>query len=307
MGGHLMASGTISPLSTSKAPGRDADAFLFYYPPANADRVCVTQYINAAAAASGLVELLTTASSEAIQRHGAFTIAISGGSLISTLKALKTAGKAIEFAKWHVFFVDERNVGSHDSPDSNYGAARDAFLERIGVPGDQVYALKPGLPVEDAAIEYAGRMLGLDEHILPRTDNDLPVLDCICLGLGPDGHVASLFPNKGHVGDTSGRWVLPVHNSPKPPAQRITLSLPAINAARQVVFVATGVGKAEVVQRVLETQALPGALPAQMVRPVDGMVTWVLDAEAAHELHVGQWEDSKAFPRSTVGGGGKKK
>ncbi len=297
-----MASGTVSPLSTSKAPGREADAFLFYYPPANADRVCVMQYINAAAASSGLVELLTTASRDAVAARGVFTIAISGGSLIEVLKALRGSIKDIEFGKWHVFFVDERNVSSHDSPDSNFGAARDAFLERVGVPASQVYALKPGMPVEDAAIEYAGRMLGLADSVLPRTENDLPVLDVVCLGLGPDGHVASLFPNRSQVGDISGRWVLPVPNSPKPPAERITFSLPAINAARQVVFVATGLGKADVVQRVLETQALPGALPAQMVRPVDGTVTWVLDAEAAHELHVGQWEDSKAFPRSTVGG-----
>lgn len=108
------------------------------------------------------------------------------------------------------------------------------------------------------------------------------------------------------MGDTSGRWVLPVANSPKPPAERITLSLPAINAAHRVLFVATGMSKAEVVQRTLEMQALPGALPAQMVRPVVGSVTWVLDAESAHALRVGQWEDGKSFPRSTVGGKGKK-
>lgn len=198
MGGHLMASGSVSPLSTSKEPGREDDAFMFYYPAPHADRVCVMQYINAAAAAQGLADMLAEASAEAIQARGAFTIALSGGSLISALKPLASR-KGVDFSKWHVFFVDERNVASHDSPDSNYGAARDMFLERAGVPTAQVYALKPGMSVEDAAIEYAGRLLGLDASILPRTDDDLPVLDTVLLGVGPDGHVASLFPNRSQV------------------------------------------------------------------------------------------------------------
>lgn len=198
MGGHLMASGSISPLSTSKEPGREDDAFMFFYPAPHSDRVCVMQYINAAAAAQGLADTLAEASAEAIQARGAFTVALSGGSLISALEPLATR-KGVDFSKWHVFFVDERNVASHDSPDSNYGAARDAFLERAGVPTAQVYALKPGMSVEDAAIEYAGRMLGLDASILPRTADDLPALDAVLLGVGPDGHIASLFPNRAQV------------------------------------------------------------------------------------------------------------
>lgn len=111
--------------------------------------------------------------------------------------------------------------------------------------------------------------------------------------------MASLFPNRKEASNTTD-WVLPVTDSPKPPAERITLSLPVINAARQVVVVAVGAGKAEVVQRALEVQALPGALPVQLVQPTSGKLTWVLDKAAAHDLRVNDWAaGSKKFPRSS--------
>lgn len=117
--------------------------------------------------------------------------------------------------------------------------------------------------------------------------------------MGPDGHVASLFPNRKEVGNTSD-WVLPVTDSPKPPAERITLTLPVLNAARQVVVVAVGASKAEVVQRALEVQALPGALPVQLIQPASGKLTWVLDKAAAHDLRVNDWAaGTKKFPRSS--------
>lgn len=94
------------------------------------------------------------------------------------------------------------------------------------------------------------------------------------------------------------KWVLPVSNSPKPPAERITLSLPVINAGKEVVFVALGESKAEVVQRVLEVQALPGSLPSQLVRPKVGRLKWLLDVQSAQFLDIASWGESKRFPRS---------
>lgn len=130
------------------------------------------------------------------------------------------------------------------------------------------------------------------------------MIDLVLLGVGPDGHVASLFPNSAALADASGAWVLPVANSPKPPPERITLSLPALNASRHVAIVSLGAGKAEVVQRALEVQSLPGALPVQLVRPGAGRLTWVLDSAAAAGLSPGDWaaeggkKSSWKFPRS---------
>ncbi|KAK9856858.1 hypothetical protein WJX84_008424 [Apatococcus fuscideae] len=125
-----------------------------------------------------------------------------------------------------------------------------------------------------------------------------PIFDLVLLGIGPDGHIASLFPNRSQTAARKG-WVLPVSDSPKPPSERITLTLPVINAAKEVGIVAFGDGKAEIVQRALEVQALPGALPAQLVRPEEGRLYWLLDAGSAGNLRSGKWEDAKAFPRST--------
>ena len=94
------------------------------------------------------------------------------------------------------------------------------------------------------------------------------------------------------------RWVVPVTNSPKPPSERITFTIPVINAAKEIVFVALGESKAEIVQRALEVQSLPGALPAQLVQPEAGKVTWLLDVESAQHLDIASWEDAKLFPRS---------
>jgi 6-phosphogluconolactonase len=219
-----------------------------------------------------------------------------GGSLINMLSSVAEA-KGVDFSKWWVFWVDERNV-PHDSPDSNYKGCQEALLGRVGIPAEQVFAIQEGLPVKQAAVNYEGRLLGLPPSVLPRTPDSLPVFDLILLGIGPDGHVASLFPNRPETAATSG-WVLPVSNSPKPPPERITFTMPAINAAKEVVVVAVGDSKAEIVQRVLEVQALPGALPAQMVRPSAGKLKWVLDSFSAQELRLEDWEaGGKAFPRN---------
>lgn len=123
------------------------------------------------------------------------------------------------------------------------------------------------------------------------------MFDLILLGIGPDGHVASLFPNAAQTAATKG-WVLPVSNSPKPPPERITFTMPAINAAKEVLVVAVGESKAEIVQRILECQALPGALPAQLVRPSSGKLKWVLDSLSAQELKLEEWSTAKEFPRN---------
>ena len=296
MGGHYLPSGKLAPLSNSKGPGIDIEPLYFTYPSTEVDtRVIV--YDTPYAAAGGLAEEVAAASKAAIAAKGSFTIALSGGSLVKSLNAL-VSRTDVDFSKWFVLFSDERVV-SLSSADSNYKAAADEFLSKVPIPSSQILKIKEGLTASQTAEHYAGQMLDLREDILPRLGADkLPVLDMVLLGVGPDGHVASLFPNsKETAAGADAGWVLPVVDSPKPPSERITLTMPVINAAKKVVVCALGGGKAEVVQRALEVQSLPGALPVQLVRPQEGLV-WVLDSKSAEALSTSTWDDRKVYPRS---------
>lgn len=295
MGAHLMASDVVAPISTSTGAFVDVAQHAFKYPDGEFD-CTVLQYPSPAVAAEGLAKLVAAASSKAISEKGAFTVVLSGGSLVKSLAAL--VGQDVEFEKWHVFWADERVV-PHDHPDSNYKGAKDALLQGLPIPDSQIYAIAEGLNAKEAAVNYEGRLLGVDPSVLPRNQDGFPRFDMVLLGIGPDGHVASLFPNRSQTAAVEG-WVVSIEDSPKPPPERITLTMPVINSAASVLIVAMGEGKAETVQRVLEVQALPGALPAQLVRPKDGTLTWILDYASAKDLKVVDWGERKAFPRNTV-------
>ena len=182
-----MPSAALAPLSASKGPGADIRPLDFLYPAGGAD-TAVAVYDNDFAAAAGLADLVAAASAEAVARKGSFTLALSGGSLLKALGAL--AGRpGVDFSKWWVLFVDERNV-PHASPDSNYRGAAEALLRRAPVPSSQVLALREGLPVEQAAAHYAGLMLDLDASVLPRAGGAggaFPALDLVLLGALPAG------------------------------------------------------------------------------------------------------------------------
>lgn len=229
MGAHLMASGIVAPVSTSKGAGIDVAPPVFEYPGAANTQVVV--YATPKSASAGLAKAVAAAASAAIKAKGTFTLVLSGGSLISSIAGLADT-KGIDWSKWHIFFVDERNV-PHTSSDSNLKGAQDALLSRVPLPAANVYAMSEGLPVDQAAVNYEGRLVGLPAGVLPRNTEGWPVFDMVLLGVGPDGHVASLFPNKASLGEAKA-WVLPVSNSPKPPPERITMTLPVINAAKEV-------------------------------------------------------------------------
>ena len=294
-----MSSGTMAPLSGSKGPGIDIHPMYFSYPQRDGDNndMNVIVYENDFTAANGLADMIAEASKKSIDQKGSFVIALSGGSLVKSLASL--VGRTdIDFSRWWVTFADERNVPL-SSPDSNYRAAQEELLSKVPIPSSHVLTIKEGLPVNLAAEQYAGQLLSLPEGAVPRTAAGFPQIDLILLGVGPDGHVASLFPNRKETAATEG-WVLPVSESPKPPAERITLSMPVLNAARHVAIVALGEGKAEVVQRALEVQSLPGALPVQMVQPIGGKVDWILEKGSASSLSISDWNDKKKFPRSDI-------
>jgi len=311
MGGHLMPSGEVCPVTKSEGvlQGRDAaheqhlHPFTYHEHGMGDDRATVQVSSSKQDLATSLVAMVRDAARTSIADRGAFTLALSGGSLLNLLAGLAEGGSdassQVDWTKAHVFWVDERHVPL-ESEDSNAGAAKAAFLDALPIPTEQVHVLDASLSVAQAARQYEGQMLSLPAGILPRTATGFPILDCVLLGVGPDGHVASLFPNRPELASDATEWILPIDNSPKPPPQRITMTLPVLNAGRHVAVVASGAGKAEIVQRVLEVQTLPGALPAQLVRPTEGTLTWFLDRDSAADLRPNTWTNHKAHPRSDV-------
>eukprot|EP01065_Artemidia_motanka_P035479 TRINITY_DN43382_c0_g1_i1.p1 TRINITY_DN43382_c0_g1~~TRINITY_DN43382_c0_g1_i1.p1 ORF type:complete len:845 (+),score=308.68 TRINITY_DN43382_c0_g1_i1:55-2589(+) len=209
---------------------------------------------------------------KALSQSSRFSIAVSGGSLASLLgEAL--AGADADWAKWHVFFADERAVPS-DHADSNYRAFAEAVLPAAPIPPANIHAAAFGGDVEAMAAEY--------EKVLTRELGDKAELDLLLLGMGPDGHTMSLFP--GHpLLHESVRLVAAVMDSPKPPAQRVTLTLPVAAAAKGVVFVVTGAAKAEAVKRAIVPTSgdNPFATPSGMVASSVHSETWIVDKSAA--------------------------
>ena len=205
----------------------------------------------------------------ALAARGRFAIALPGGSVATTFFP-RLARAALDRARTHVFWCDERGVPPED-PDSNYGLARSLWLEPAEVPDSCVHRMRG----ETAALEQTARDY---QGELWRVLGDPPRLDVALLGVGPDGHVASLFPGHRLLEETD-RWVAALDDAPKPPPRRLTLTLPALAAARLVVVAAFGAGKAEVIHAALEEA--PSPLPVARVARSAAAALFLLDPEAA--------------------------
>ena len=199
---------------------------------------------------------------DAISHRGMFTVAVSGGSLVQILdRGLK--GR-LDGSKWHIFWADERCVPLTDDQ-SNYAAAQKFFLKHINIPAEKIHTINDRLCPADAAQDYQAGLL--------RLFGKLPRFDLILLGIGEDGHTASLFPGHSLLSEKE-KWVAAVPDSPKPPRQRITLTLPVINNARHVAFIAAGKDKTAVISKISGGHIPEQPLPAQLVRPLDGTLKW---------------------------------
>ncbi len=233
---------------------------------------------DAEAGARAAAEEIGAAATRAVAAHGAFTLALAGGSTPRRLYALLADASApfrgrIPWDRTHVFFGDERPVPP-DHPDSNYRMAREALLDHVAVAS--VHRIRGEDPAAADAYEAElRRFFGVPPGGEP------PRLDVVLLGLGPDGHTASLFPGTAAVDETV-RWVVSPFVA-RLGTRRTTLTLPILNRARAVVFVVSGAGKATALARVLAPT--PGAepLPAARVRP-DGEAVWIFDDDAASAL-----------------------
>nr|CAB3457669.1 unnamed protein product [Digitaria exilis] len=219
--------------------------------------------------------------------RGAFTVVLSGGSLIDALRKLTEPPylESVDWSKWHVFWVDERVVPKNHE-DSNYKLAFDGFLSKVPIPTGQVYAINDALSAEGAADDYETCLKQLVKNgvIAMSAATGFPRFDLQLLGMGPDGHIASLFPGHPLVKEKE-RWVTYIKDSPKPPPERITFTFPVINSSAYIAMVVTGAGKAGAVQKALsDKQTSSDLLPVEMAVLQDGEITWFADKPAVSML-----------------------
>ena len=244
---------------------------------------------DAAALAEAAAELLAASAAEATAARGLFSVILSGGSTPRAMHANLVSGKAgrnIDWERVHFFWGDERCV-PHEHPDSNYRMARETLLDPNDVPPENVHRIQGELPPETAASTYEAELREFVAAHPALGGLPAPRFDLILLGMGDDGHTASLFPHSAAIHEAR-RWVVAVpHTAPPPPVvPRVTLTPIVINAAAQVVFLVSGAAKAERLQKVIEGKRNPDELPSQIVRPTHGQLTWLLDAAAASRLNV---------------------
>ena len=210
-------------------------------------------------------------SSEAVAQKGSFTVALSGGSTPKALYELLADQfcNQIPWANIHFYWSDERHVPP-DHPDSNYRIANEAMLSRVPVSPANVHRVISENPAADAARDYEDTIKEISED---------PRLDLILLGLGTDGHTASIFPGSEVLHEmkrlVAAPWVEKLNT------YRITMTLPLLNNGASVVFLVSGAEKAQIVKEVLEG---PEKYPAQAVKPHNGELIWMLDQDAAKEL-----------------------
>ncbi len=216
-------------------------------------------------------EWLTRVLTQAIDARGRAALALPGGSAaLALLPELVRA--SLDWGKIHLFWGDERAVPP-DDPESNYGLARRLLIAPLDLPAAQVHRI----PADTVQLEQAAERYS---ETLERELGSPPRLDVALLGLGPDGHVCSLFP--GHRLLDHGGWVAALDDSPKPPSQRITLTLSSLHQARVIALAAFGSAKAEVVREVLEDPRC--SLPAARVLRQAGESVAFLDSDASSLL-----------------------
>ncbi|HYM78525.1 MAG TPA: 6-phosphogluconolactonase [Candidatus Dormibacteraeota bacterium] len=239
-------------------------------------RVLTTPQELFAAAAEEVVR----AADEAVLERGRFTLALSGGSTPKSLyNLLATSARAsLPWDRMFFFWGDERHVPP-DNPDSNYRMVDEAMLSKVPVPPGNVFRVPAENPdaaaVADAYEQTLLKFFGLQK-------SQVPQFDLILLGMGPDGHTASLFPGTAGVHETSrlviANWV------DKLKTHRLSFTLPVLNAARCVAFLVSGTDKATVLKSVLEGNAAGEQYPAKLVQPTGGKLIWFLDRAAASAL-----------------------
>lgn len=218
------------------------------------------------------VEQFVSLAKEAMEERDSFHVALSGGSTPKALFQLLSNTEnrqRIEWSKIHLYWSDERSVAPTD-PDSNYKMAMDAGLAGVGIPDEQIHRMVGEVDIPESAKEYDQLIRGV-------------TLDMVMLGMGDDGHTASLFPETHALHSESGRLVVENY-VPQKETWRMTFTYDAIHSARQRVFYVIGEGKAEMLNRVLNGNYTPDQLPSQRVGTPQSKALWIADEPAARLL-----------------------
>jgi 6-phosphogluconolactonase len=219
---------------------------------------------------------------KAVATRGIARVAISGGSTPkATFKLLADPSgpflNTIPWDKLQIFWVDERCVGP-DDPESNYGVAKDLLLSKVPIPEANVFRMEGELDPEQAAARYESTL----RNVMKLEGAETPAFDLVTLGMGPDGHTASLFPNTAGLDEIS-RLVIANH-VPQKDTWRISLTWPVINHAAEVTFEVEGEAKASILAEVLTGPRDVERLPSQLIRPSSGKLLFLLDEAAAKGL-----------------------
>lgn len=232
------------------------------------------------AAATAVVRL----ANDAVAARGRFLLVLSGGQTPLPLFERLAQPDRLRELPWeqtHVFWADERLVPPDDEA-SNFGQARRVLLRHVPIPEEQIHPVNGVLEPEGAASAYAKELAGLAEPSLP-----WPRFDLVLLGLGADGHTASIFPGiAGEMPDDAPVFALDAGYQDRP-ARRITLTPAAINDSREVIFLVAGKDKAEALTRALTPGASSEVAPARLIRPLNGSLSWFVDRDAASLLDDG--------------------
>ena len=228
--------------------------------------------VDAPAIAVVAAEKIISLADAAISQRGGFSIALSGGSTPKTLFQLLASdsySKRIDWKNWQIYFGDERCVPPVH-PDSNFRMASEALLDHVPILPEHIHRMEGEIEPQEAAIEYG--------KLLKQNFGD-GGLDVILLGMGDDGHTASLFPHTAALGETGHRCV--ANYVEKLGVWRITMTAPFINRARQIIVMVSGAAKAKRIDQVLQGPSDPQTFPIQMIDPADGELLWLMDAAAA--------------------------
>jgi 6-phosphogluconolactonase len=211
-----------------------------------------------------------------------FYLAISGGNtprkLFQTL-ALPQFSALIPWQKLHIFWVDERCVPS-DHKESNYLNAKESLLDHVTIPPENIHAIRGAAEPEMEVLRYAKDV----KESLPKGADGVPKFDLMLMGIGDDGHTASLFPTEGGLNPGSETELCLVAEHPISRQKRISMSLPLINGAEKVVFIVSGSEKSSVTADIVLQKEGFTAYPAALVTPESGDLTWYLDHGAAKHL-----------------------
>lgn len=241
-------------------------------------------YQNSKFLAEAAARIVIDTAAMAISTKGIFSMALAGGSTprdTYRLLASEAYLPRLDWKKTTVFWSDERCVPP-DHPRSNYRMAQESLLDHVPIPNDQIMRLQGELSPQAAATayEYILRKYFMGQNNRKNQEN---ALDLVLLGLGTDGHTASLFPSTRALDETK-QWVV-ANEVPGQPEIRLTFTYPFINQAHNIVFLVSGSSKASVLKKVVEgAQIEKSHYPARGIQPIDGKLIWLVDADAASSL-----------------------